>query len=166
MVNAVVRNWRHVHQPRELEDITLFYADDGMVSGGDAETVQRMVDQMTRDFKSIGLKMNARKTEYMTMLGRQRLVRQTSRLCVRRQTVEGMLHRQSNLQKILCMECGAEVTQSYLMRHLKTQKCQRVRLEFAPPLRYNGVWRKSRHVHQGWNQQPTISVFQRDSRGG
>ena len=39
MVDADVRNWRHVHQPRELEDMALFYADDGMVSRGDAETV-------------------------------------------------------------------------------------------------------------------------------
>ena len=133
MVDAVVRHWRHVQNPRELDDLALFYADDGMVSGGDAETVQRTVDQMTKDFKSIGLKMNARKTEYMIMSGGRRIVRRSARACARIQTGEGMSHRQRSLQKILCTECGVEVTRQYLKTHLKTQKCQRARLTYAPP---------------------------------
>ena len=61
MVDAVVRNWRHIHNPSGVEDMAVFYADDGMLSGTDAEELQRGLDTMTRDFKSLGLKMNAQK---------------------------------------------------------------------------------------------------------
>ena len=114
MVEAVVHNWRHVHQLQELTEMALFYADNDIFSAGDAATVQQTVDLMTRDSKSIGIKMNAQKTEYMIMLGRQKLVRQSSRACVRIQIGEGMSHWQRSLEKVFCTECGAEVTQQYL----------------------------------------------------
>ena len=148
MVDAVVRNWRHMHEPRDLEDMAIFYADDEMVSGGDADTVQRTVDQMTMDFKSIGLKMNARKTEYMVMTGGRRYVRQSSRSCARAQSGEGLSHWERSLQKVICTECGSEVTRQYLRTHQKTQKCRNARWNFSPRLRCNSAWRKSNDVPQ------------------
>eukprot|EP00979_Chaetoceros_neogracilis_P016340 scaffold7755_cov149-Chaetoceros_neogracile.AAC.1 len=62
MVDAVVRNWRHIHNPEGVEDMAVFYADDGTLTGTDAEALQRALDTMTRDFKSLGLQMNAEKT--------------------------------------------------------------------------------------------------------
>ena len=74
MVDAVVKKWRHLHNPNGVEDMAVFYADDGMLSGTDAEELQRGLDTTTRDFKSLGLKMNAQKTEYMVMTGGKRTV--------------------------------------------------------------------------------------------
>ena len=44
------------------------------IMGNDPDTVQASLDLMTRDFRSIGLKMNAVKTEYMIMTGGKRVV--------------------------------------------------------------------------------------------
>jgi hypothetical protein len=47
----------------------LFYADDGMIVGEDAFEVQHLLDLFTEKFASVGLKMNAEKTEAMIMEG-------------------------------------------------------------------------------------------------
>ena len=133
MVDAVVRNWRHEQQPNEIEDLALFYADDGLITGAEAVTVQRTIDQMTRDFRSLGLRMNATKTEYMTMKGGKRVTRLSTRAFNRMQTGEGMTQREHSLAKVLCSECGTTVSRQYLPRHLKTQKCLKARLTYTPP---------------------------------
>ena len=133
MVDAVVRHWRHLHQPDGIEDMALFYADDGLISGGNPDTVQQTIDRMTVDFKSIGLKMNAAKTEYVTMTGGKRIVRLSARAYNRMQSGVGLTQRQRALEKVLCHACGAEVSKQYLKRHLQTKKCQKARLTYSPP---------------------------------
>jgi len=49
MVDAVIRNWRHEHQPDDIEELTLFFADDGMMTGTTQERVQASLDIITRD---------------------------------------------------------------------------------------------------------------------
>ena len=132
MVDAVVRNWRHVQQPHAIDDLALFYADDGMISGTDPDTVQASLDLMTRDFRSIGLKMNAVKTEYMIMAGGKRVVQLSSRAFNRMQTGVGLTQRERAMEKIICPECGVQVSRQYLKNHLKTQKCMKARQEYTP----------------------------------
>ena len=132
MVDAVVQNWRHVHQPNGIDDLALFYADDGMISGSDPDRVQSALDLMTRDFKSIGLKMNALKTEYMVMAGGKRVVQLSRRAFNRMQTGTGLTQRERALEKILCAECGTQVSRQYMKNHLKTKKCMNARLEYTP----------------------------------
>jgi hypothetical protein len=47
----------------------LFYADDGMITGEDANEVQHRLDLYNEKFAVVGLKMNAEKTESMIMEG-------------------------------------------------------------------------------------------------
>ena len=69
MVDAVICNLRHEHQPDDTEEIALFFADDGMMTGTTQERVQASLDIITRGFASLGLRMNARKTKFMEMKG-------------------------------------------------------------------------------------------------
>lgn len=59
--------------------MAVFYADDGCLSGTDAIELQRALDTMTRDFKSLGLEMNEIKTEFMVMTGGRRAVLHSQR---------------------------------------------------------------------------------------
>ena len=125
MVDAVVRNWRHEQKPHVIDDLALFYADDGMISGKDPDTVQASLDLMTRDFRSIGLKMNTVKTEYMIMTGGKRVVQLSSRAFNRMQTGTGLTQHERALEKIICPECGTQVSRQYLNnRCLKAQNPQ------------------------------------------
>jgi len=47
MVDAVIRHWRHVHQPNIIEELALFFADDGMLTGTTQERVQASLDIIT-----------------------------------------------------------------------------------------------------------------------
>jgi len=47
----------------------MFYADDGLITGMDPTRAQTAMDIITQGFASLGLKMNATKTEYMVMAG-------------------------------------------------------------------------------------------------
>jgi hypothetical protein len=133
MVDAVVRNWRHIHNPEGVEDMSVFYADDGTLTGTDAEELQRALDTMTRDFKSLGLLMNANKTKFMVMTGGKRTVITSQRAVNRMHTGEGLSHIERQLETILCPECGSEVSRQYLKKHLTTKKCMSLRGSYAPP---------------------------------
>jgi len=133
MVDAVVRNWRHIHNPEGVEDMAVFYADDGTLTGTDAEALQRALDTMTRDFKSLGLQMNAEKTEFMVMAGGKRVVITSERAMNRKHTGQGLTHRQRQHEPILCIECGKETVRMHMKRHLQTKRCQAARKNFVPP---------------------------------
>ena len=58
MVYEVVRNWRSVLLQRGTDETVIFYTDDGLISGTLASSVQGSMDFLTRDFLSLGLRMN------------------------------------------------------------------------------------------------------------
>ena len=89
VVDAVVRHWKHVHSPVEFEEIALFYADDGMITGVDQARVQASLDHITSSFATVGLKMNARKTEFMVMTGGRHQLRRRTAAYARQATGEG-----------------------------------------------------------------------------
>ena len=69
MVDAVVRNWRSAHLQRGSDETAIFYTDDGLISSTSASAVQESMDFLSRDFLSLGQRMNHRKTQFMVMTG-------------------------------------------------------------------------------------------------
>ena len=132
MVDAVVRHWRHEIQP-SAEELALFYADDGVISGTDEARVQGSLDHMTRSFRSLGLKMNAVKTESMVMCGGKNKNRLSSAAYDRLQTGIGPSHRERQATKVTCWKCGGLVARGYLKRHQLTAKCKKACLTYQPP---------------------------------
>jgi hypothetical protein len=72
VIDAVVRDWEvrmGDNGGTRRETKSQFYADDGLLSGEDPKEVQRGLDIFTDGFACVGLKMNAAKTEAMTLQG-------------------------------------------------------------------------------------------------
>jgi hypothetical protein len=67
MVDAVVRHWKAT---KRGDDKCGFYADDGILAGLNSTHVQDGLDIVTTSFASMGLKMNARKTEFLSTIGK------------------------------------------------------------------------------------------------
>ena len=91
MVDAVLRY--HSQQLRRigLQQVDpIFYADDGLLAGTDSNLLQKSLNVITDGFASIGLKMNAIKTEYMVATGSEGRVLRSSNASMRRNTGMGL----------------------------------------------------------------------------
>jgi hypothetical protein len=135
MVDAVVRHWRATDNTGINLETHLFYADDGfLLAGTDAQQVQEQsLDVITKGFLSVGLKMNATKTEYMTMEGGKRFVRLSKEAYERQCTGRGKTHRQKAAEKVECKLCGTKVNRQHLPVHQKRDTCKNGRKEYVPP---------------------------------
>ena len=134
MVDAVVRHWRATDSTGIDLETLLFYADDGLLAGTDAQQVQESLDVITKGFLSVGLKMNATKTEYMTMEGGKRFVRLSKEAYERHCTGRGKTHRQKAAEKLRkCELCGTKVNRQHLPVHQKRDTCKNGRKEYVPP---------------------------------
>jgi len=134
MVDAVVRHWRATDSTGIDLEILLFYADDGLLlAGTDAQQVQESLDIITKGFLSVGLKMNATKTEYTTMEGGKRVVRLSNEAYERQCTGRGKTHRQKLLEKVTCELCGTKVNRQQIPVHQKRDTCKNGRKEYVPP---------------------------------
>ena len=132
VIDAVIRNWEHVHVPVPLEEVSLFYIDDRAISGTDAGRLQAGLDVIASGFESFGLVMNATKTKYMVMSGGKYRVQQSTTAYNRRTTGEGATFKERSSAKVLCNQCGTEVGRSYLKKHQTTKRCLKGRLTYAP----------------------------------
>jgi len=132
VIDAVIRNWEHVHVPVPLEEVSLFYIDDGAITGTDAGRLQASLDIIASGFESFGLVMNATKTKYMVMSGDKYRVQQSMMAYNRRTTGEGDTFREWNSAKVLCNQCGTEVGRNYLKKHQTTKRCLKDRQTYAP----------------------------------
>jgi hypothetical protein len=63
VIDAVIRHWEHTFEPNALEEIALFYIDDGAITGPDATRLQASLNIIARGFETFGLVMNATKTK-------------------------------------------------------------------------------------------------------
>ena len=129
VIDAVIRNWEHVHIPVPLEEVSLFYIDDGAISGTDAGRLPAGLDVITSGFESFGLVMNATKTKYMVMSGGKYRVQQSMIAYNRRATGEGATSRERSSAKVLYNQCGTKVGRNYFKKHQTTKKC----LTYVPP---------------------------------
>jgi hypothetical protein len=145
MVDAVVRHWRAKDSTGIDLETLLFYADDGLLAGTDTQQVQESLDVITKRFLSVGLKMNATKTEYMTMEGGKRVVRLSKEAYERQCTGRGKTHRQKSLEKVMCELCGTkQVNRQHLPVHQKRDTCKNGRKEYVPPRDIMGGQRKKK----------------------
>ena len=133
VVDAVVRHWKHVRSPVELEELALFYAYDGMITGTDQARVQVSLDTITSSFATVGLKMNARKTEFMVMTGGRHQLRMWTAAYARLTTGEGTTYDERRKQKVQCLKCGVLVGRPSLKRHQDSAKCRSVSKKYQPP---------------------------------
>jgi hypothetical protein len=134
MVDAVVRHWRATDSTGIDLETLLFYADDGLLAGTDAQQVQESLDVITKGFLLVGLKMNATKTEYMTMEGGKQFVRLSKEAYERQCTGRGSkTHQQKVAEKVTCELCGTKVNRQHLPVHQKRDTSKNGRKEYVPP---------------------------------
>ena len=132
VVDAVVRHWKHVHSPVDFEELALFYADDGMITGIDQARVRASLDIITSSFATVGLKMNACKTEFMVMTGGRHQLRMRTAAYTRRMTGEGTTYDEQRKEKVQCLKCGALVGRPSLKRHQESGKCKSASKTYQP----------------------------------
>ena len=133
VIDAVIRHWEHTCQPIPMEEASLFYIDDGALTGTDAGRLQVSLDTIARAFESFGLFMNASKTKFMVMSGGKHRLKMSSTAYNRHVTGEGMSHRERSLAKVQCIKCGAEVCRASLKRHQQSKKCKKAAMTYEPP---------------------------------
>ena len=107
---------------RTVEDmLTLFYADDGLLSTKDREWLQKALDLLVSLFERIGLKTNESKTKLMVCLPAVKATRMTDGAYKRRMTGEGESYRERQRRKVTCPDCPAVLRLSSLRAHRLTQ---------------------------------------------
>ena len=92
------------------------YADDGLLTSSEPDKVQDSIDIITKSFVSVGLKMNAQKTEYLVMTGGWWKVLLTS-MVFNQKFTDGLSYTECQEQQVVCMKCGAEIKHASLKRH-------------------------------------------------
>ena len=103
----------------------LFYADDGTLAGTDSTHVQSNFDVITAGFASLGLKMNAKKTEFMSTRGKYRAYHLTKTAHqFKYGGGEGMSQTELNREKVTCGRCGASIQRRRLAAHQQTKRCK------------------------------------------
>ena len=122
VVDAVVNEWLEKDEKQKVEAI--FFADDGLLISDDPNAAQEALSIMTENFARVGLKMNALKTEAMTIKGGKVYEAISDEAYKRRKTGTGMTHREWNLEKIECNLCGELVGRQYMTKHQQTTKCK------------------------------------------
>jgi hypothetical protein len=133
MVDAVVRHWEHIHQPQGSAEMALFYADDGLITSTDPARAQAAMDIITQGFASLGLKMNATKTEFMVMTGGRHTVRMSTVAYNRSVTGDGLTWKERRKVPVQCLKCGGTVVRESLARHQTSAKCKKANLTYQPP---------------------------------
>jgi hypothetical protein len=103
VVDAVIRYWLTLVIPHNAENglgrnaedtLTLFHANNGLLSAKDHERLQKALDVLVSLFEGIGLKTNATKTKLMICLPAPRATRMSDEACKQRMTDEGDSHRE------------------------------------------------------------------------
>lgn len=132
MADAVVRHWRHVHLLQDITEMSVFYADDGLLTGSKPDRVQDSIDVITKVFVSVRLKMNAQKTEYLVMTrGRQKVC--LTSMEFNGKFTDGLSYKDQQKQNVVCVKCGAEVQRASLKGHQLSLKCQKASETYRPP---------------------------------
>jgi hypothetical protein len=88
---------------------SIFYADDGSVTGTNRDAVQYCVNLITNLFALFDLRMNAAKTKAMVGYPRIPLHRISTPAFNRRLSGEGRTYSSNNRQLVACHICGLEL---------------------------------------------------------
>ena len=131
MVDSVVKHWRFVHS-NEMGETPIFYADDGLIAGTNPALIQRYFDTMILGFDSLGLKMNAIKTEFMVATGTSMANKLSTVAYNRKITGAGKSHRERQAEKLCCTLCGSICARANMTKHQKTRKCALLSKTYSP----------------------------------
>ena len=162
IADAVIRHCEaQISEGRELQRLSvdaLFYADDGVLTGEDAEEVQLLLDIYTETFARVGLKMNAGKTKAMIMRGGE--IRQALSVRAYSRRIEGVgeSHRERSLQKVKCELCGVEVNRQHLKVHQTRPTCSTGRKDYQATL-LNHVAEMSRDPPESIEVEEPVSQY-------
>ena len=131
MMDAVIRYWESEEQEEDRN--VQFYADDGLLCGSEGPELQCALDFFATSFRSLGLEMNAKKTEYMVMTGGISNVYMSNKARVRKNTGVGDTYDVRAVQKVTCGLCGKQVCRHYLSKHQTKPSCVAKRAEYTAP---------------------------------
>ena len=131
MMDAVIRYWESEEQEENRN--VQFYADDGLLCGPEGPELQCALDFFATSFRSLGLEMNAKKTEYMVMTGGISNVYMSNKARVRKNTGVGETYNVRAVQKVTCGLCGKQVCRHYLSKHQTKPSCVAKRAEYTAP---------------------------------
>ena len=129
IIDAVLRAWKKREGFQNSK--ACFYADDGLLEHNDAILLQQDLDKIIDLFSKIGLQPNAQKTKFMIFRGppapRALTREQYKNIHKRRkQSAIGRVKSQQwRSHQVTCPECGKNLSQGYLSRHLQTQHNQK-----------------------------------------
>ena len=128
-----LNNNNNESEEQEEDRNVQFYADDGLLCGPEGPELQRALDFFATSFESLGLKMNAKKTEYMVMTGGVSNVYMSNKARVRKNTGVGETYNVRAVQKVTCDLCGKQVCRHYLPKHQTKKSCADKRAEYTAP---------------------------------
>ena len=167
VIDAVLRSWRRWKliaiegEHNNNDNLFLesqFYADDGMISGTNADMIQRSLDFYSSAFKAFGLQVSHKKTEYMILTGPEFNNRVCKAAYEKMNLGEGLSYKERTRLKVPCEECGEIISNGAMKRHKESAKCKRNRNNFRPstPVRReieenNLQWRGPRNPPATYN---------------
>ena len=128
-----LNNNNNESEEQEEDRNVQFYADDGLLCGPEGPELQRALDFFATSFESLGLKMNAKKTEYMVMTGNISNVYNSNKARDRKNTGEGESFKERRTQKVTCNLCGKLGGRVSLLRHQASKSCRDKRAEYTGP---------------------------------
>ena len=130
MIDSVLRYWLTKVVPFNAEDglgrtvedmLTLFYADDGLLSAKDKAWLQKALNLLISLFERIGLKTKDSKTKMMICLPAVKASRMTEGAYKRRMTGEGDSCHERMRRRVACPECGDILQLRSLPNHRRVQ---------------------------------------------
>ena len=130
-LDCVIRHWKTLtlndegapdpHGLTVAERLTLFYADDGLLSSIHPEWLQRALDLLVGLFRRIGLETNVGKTATMTCYPGRVPNEWSHHAYKRRLTGDGDSSKDRKRQRVECPECQKSLAKSSLKQHLRKQ---------------------------------------------
>ena len=130
VIDSIVRDCMHKLEEINDKDTTIqFYADDGLIGGKNYETVQFMMDVITKSCLSFGLEMNEVKTESMIMKAKRKQQNMSEYAYNKRINGIGLSSEEMKKGSTKCSCCEKIVQQGSLKAHQLSYQCIKIRKE-------------------------------------
>jgi hypothetical protein len=129
LVDSVVRYWLTLVQEDDgsegvsavIEQLTLFYADDGLIGARDSDWLQRALTCLVDLFERVGLQTNISKTKAMTCIPGSIRGKLSTLAYKRWMDGAGLTSRERQRQRVSCPTCGQGLAAGSLKQHMRTQ---------------------------------------------
>jgi len=133
VIDCVLHHWYQSMQDNNHTTTTLrFYADDGLLAGPNAISLQFGVNEIAQLFLTFGLQLNGPKTKAMISFPKTPNTALSQQAYHHRITGQGPTHLQCTRTMVTCTKCDKSVQQGNLIRHLKLVHKELPGLEALP----------------------------------